>query len=130
MKIAVVGTGYVGLVTGTCFADSGNEVICIDKDEAKIAVLEKGKIPIYEPGLLEMVHRNSRDGRLQFTTDLQKGIQASDLVFIAVGTPQSETGAADLSTVFAVAKFFFNKSNRLFNATILASIFDNVLLEL
>lgn len=112
MKIAVVGTGYVGLVTGTCFADSGNEVICIDKDEAKIAVLEKGKIPIYEPGLLEMVHRNSRDGRLVFTTDLQKGIQASDLVFIAVGTPQSETGAADLSTVFAVAKSIALAANK------------------
>jgi len=112
MKIAVVGTGYVGLVTGTCFADSGNEVICIDKDEAKIAVLEKGKIPIYEPGLLEMVHRNSRDGRLVFTTDLPKGVQSSDLVFIAVGTPQSETGAADLSTVFAVAKSIALAANK------------------
>jgi len=103
MKIAVIGTGYVGLVTGTCFAESGNEVVCIDKDARKIGLLEDGKIPIYEPGLQELVHRNHRDGRLFFTTDLVKGIGAAQLVFIAVGTPQSGDGSADLSTVFAVA---------------------------
>ncbi len=103
MKIAVIGTGYVGLVTGTCFADSGNEVTCIDKDERKIALLEQGEIPIYEPGLQELVHRNTRDGRLTFTTDLPTGLAPAHLVFIAVGTPQGADGAADLSTVFAVA---------------------------
>jgi UDPglucose 6-dehydrogenase len=103
MKIAVIGTGYVGLVTGTCFAECGNEVTCIDKDARKIAILEEGGIPIYEPGLLEMVQRNRREGRLTFTTHLPEGIAAAHLIFIAVGTPQAEDGAADLSTVFAVA---------------------------
>jgi UDPglucose 6-dehydrogenase len=103
MKIAVVGTGYVGLVTGTCFAECGNDVICIDKDERKIDILESGGIPIYEPGLQEMVQRNRREGRLTFTTSLADGIAPAQLVFIAVGTPQASDGAADLSTVFAVA---------------------------
>jgi UDPglucose 6-dehydrogenase len=103
MKIAVIGTGYVGLVTGTCFAECGNEVTCIDKDERKITILEEGGIPIYEPGLLEMVQRNRREGRLSFTTSLPEGIAPAQLIFIAVGTPQAEDGAADLSTVFAVA---------------------------
>lgn len=103
MKIAVIGTGYVGLVTGTCFADSGNEVTCIDKDERKIAMLLQGDIPIFEPGLQELVLRNARDGRLIFTTDLPAGLATAQLVFIAVGTPQGHDGAADLSTVFAVA---------------------------
>ncbi|MFZ9823040.1 MAG: UDP-glucose dehydrogenase family protein [Gemmataceae bacterium] len=111
MKIAVVGTGYVGLVTGTCFADSGNEVICIDKDATKIQMLQSGKIPIYEPGLQEMVVRNSRDGRLIFTTDLEKGIRECQLAFIAVGTPESETGAADLRTVFLVAELIAKAAN-------------------
>jgi UDPglucose 6-dehydrogenase len=102
MKIAVIGTGYVGLVTGTCFAESGNEVTCIDKDAGKIAMLEKGQLPIYEPGLLELVQRNRRDGRLHFTTDLPGGIAPAQLIFIAVGTPQSADGSADLSTVWAV----------------------------
>jgi UDPglucose 6-dehydrogenase len=103
MKIAVVGTGYVGLVTGTCFAESGNEVTCIDKDARKIEILEKGGVPIYEPGLLELVVRNRRENRLRFTTEFAKGIAPAQLVFIAVGTPQGEDGSADLSTVFAVA---------------------------
>lgn len=103
MKIAVIGTGYVGLVTGTCFADFGNEVTCIDKDAAKVKLLQGGGIPIYEPGLEEMVERNSAAGRLVFTTDLAEGIKAAQLVFIAVGTPQRDDGAADLSIVFAVA---------------------------
>jgi UDPglucose 6-dehydrogenase len=103
MKIAVIGTGYVGLVTGTCFADCGNEVTCIDKDARKIETLERGEMPIYEPGLEEMVHHNVKDGRLRFTTDLPGGMASAQLVFIAVGTPQSADGTADLSGVFAVA---------------------------
>jgi UDPglucose 6-dehydrogenase len=102
MKIAVIGTGYVGLVTGTCFADSGNEVICIDKDARKIDMLKQGQLPIYEPGLQELVQRNRREGRLHFTTDLTAGIASARVVFIAVGTPQSADGSADLSTVWAV----------------------------
>jgi UDPglucose 6-dehydrogenase len=102
MKIAVIGTGYVGLVTGTCFAESGNEVTCIDKDARKIEMLKQGQLPIYEPGLLELVQRNRREGRLHFTTDLHAGVGPAQLVFIAVGTPQSADGSADLSTVWAV----------------------------
>lgn len=102
MKIAVIGTGYVGLVTGTCFAESGNDVVCIDKDVRKINVLEQGQLPIYEPGLQELVQRNRRDGRLLFTTDLAAGIAPAQVIFIAVGTPQSYDGSADLSTVWAV----------------------------
>jgi UDPglucose 6-dehydrogenase len=102
MKIAVVGTGYVGLVTGTCFAESGNEVTCIDKDARKIETLERGGLPIYEPGLQELVQRNRREGRLAFATDLARGIAAAQVVFIAVGTPQAADGSADLSTLWAV----------------------------
>ena len=103
MKIAVIGTGYVGLVTGTCFAESGNEVTCIDKDAHKIEMLKQGQLPIYEPGLQELVQRNRREGRLHFTTDLHTGVGPAQLIFIAVGTPQSADGSADLSTVWAVA---------------------------
>ncbi len=102
MKIAMVGTGYVGLVTGTCFAESGNEVICIDKDEKKVATLEAGGLPIYEPGLLELVQRNRREGRLRFTTDLAAGISDAALIYLAVGTPQGDDGSADLSALWAV----------------------------
>jgi UDPglucose 6-dehydrogenase len=102
MKIAVIGTGYVGLVTATCLAESGNDVIGIDKDAAKIARLEDGDLPIYEPGLLELVQRNMREGRLHFTTDLPAAVGPSQIVFIAVGTPQGQDGAADLSNVWAV----------------------------
>jgi UDPglucose 6-dehydrogenase len=102
MKLAVIGTGYVGLVTATCLAESGNDVVGIDKDGAKIARLEAGQLPIYEPGLLELVQRNMRDGRLRFSTNLAEGIAAAGLVFIAVGTPQASDGAADLSSVWAV----------------------------
>src|SRR5579859_6999588 len=102
MKIAVIGTGYVGLVTGTCFAESGNEVTGIDKDARKIATLQEGRLPIYEPGLLELVQRNRREGRLAFTTDLAAGIGPAQLIFIAVGTPQAHDGSADLSTLWAV----------------------------
>jgi UDPglucose 6-dehydrogenase len=102
MKIAVIGTGYVGLVTGTCFADCGNEVICVDKDAGKIAKLEQGEMPIYEPGLKELVLRNTREGRLKFTTDLGTGVEPAQIIFIAVGTPQADDGSADLSTLWAV----------------------------
>lgn len=102
MRVAVVGTGYVGLVTGTCFAESGNKVVCIDKDEKKVAKLKAGDIPIYEPGLAELVERNCRDERLSFTTSLAEGIQSAQLIFIAVGTPQSEDGSADLTALRAV----------------------------
>src|SRR5688572_6116909 len=103
MKIAVIGTGYVGLVTGTCFAEFGNEVTCIDVDQKKIALLRSGGVPIYEPGLQEMVQSNAGDGRLTFTTDLAEGIRPAQLIFIAVGTPQAADGAADLSTLWVVA---------------------------
>jgi UDPglucose 6-dehydrogenase len=104
MKIAVVGTGYVGLVLGACMAESGNDVVCVDKDTKKVAMLRRGKIPIYEPGLEEIVKRNKTEGRLVFTTDLAKGVRVSDVVFIAVGTPQGEDGSADLRHVMGVAK--------------------------
>ena len=97
MKIAVVGTGYVGLVTGTCFAESGHEVVCLDVDAAKIALLERGGIPIYEPGLEELVRRNVKERRLSFTTSYPEAIAGAEVVFIAVGTPPGETGEADLT---------------------------------
>ncbi|MBS1819820.1 MAG: UDP-glucose/GDP-mannose dehydrogenase family protein [Acidobacteria bacterium] len=103
MKIAVIGTGYVGLVAGACLAENGNEVICVDKDAGKIATLEAGKMPIYEPGLEEMVRRNTTETRLTFTTDLPTAVKASEIVFIAVGTPQGEDGSADLQHVLDVA---------------------------
>lgn len=102
VKIAVIGTGYVGLVTGTCLAESGNDVICVDKAAAKIEGLKGGQVPIYEPGLAELVLRNARDGRLRFTTGLAEGVAEAELVFIAVGTPQGNDGGADLSGVWAV----------------------------
>jgi UDPglucose 6-dehydrogenase len=104
VKIAVVGTGYVGLVTGTCLAESGNDVVCIDKVAAKVEMLRAGKIPIYEPGLTELVHRNARDGRLSFTTELASGIAEAELVFIAVGTPQGDDGGANLEGIWAVGR--------------------------
>src|SRR5262245_9725152 len=103
MNVAVVGTGYVGLVTGAVFADLGNDVICVDKDAAKIDGLRAGRMPIYEPGLEELVARNVADGRLSFTTDLADGVRRSDIVFIAVGTPPKASGESDLSAVEEVA---------------------------
>jgi UDPglucose 6-dehydrogenase len=103
MRIAVVGSGYVGLVLGACLAENGNNVACVDKDEAKIRTLAAGGIPIYEPGLEEMVRRNTQEERLTFTTDLPSAVRTSAIVFIAVGTPQGEDGAADLSHVLGVA---------------------------
>jgi UDPglucose 6-dehydrogenase len=102
MNIAVIGTGYVGLVAGACFAESGNDVICVDKDEAKIAELSKGRSTIYEPGLPELIERGLRDGRLTFTTDLPSAVDKSFVIFVAVGTPQAN-GQPDLSAVNAVA---------------------------
>ncbi len=104
MNICVVGTGYVGLVTGTVFADLGNDVICADIDASKIEMLRRGEMPIYEPGLEEMVARNVEDGRLSFTTDIVDAVKRSEVVFIAVGTPPREDGQADLSGVEEVAK--------------------------
>ncbi|MGH7401018.1 MAG: UDP-glucose dehydrogenase family protein [Candidatus Rokuibacteriota bacterium] len=103
MNICVVGTGYVGLVTGAVFADLGNDVVCVDNDQKKIEALRAGQMPIYEPGLEEMVIRNKDDGRLSFTTDLPGTVRQSDVIFIAVGTPPKETGETDLSHVEAVA---------------------------
>ncbi|MCG8451532.1 MAG: UDP-glucose/GDP-mannose dehydrogenase family protein [Pirellulales bacterium] len=104
MNIAVIGTGYVGLVSGTCFADSGNEVACVDIDAEKIALLSQGKIPVYEPGLKEMVAYNLSTGRLSFTTDLSSAVAPADFVFLAVGTPQGDDGAADLSALWSVVE--------------------------
>jgi UDPglucose 6-dehydrogenase len=104
MKIAVVGSGYVGLVTGACFAERGNTVTCVDIDEKKINLLKNGKSPIYEPGLEELIRRNAQENRLIFTTSLADAMQTSDVIFIAVGTPPGEDGSADLQYVLAVAK--------------------------
>ena len=104
MKITVIGTGYVGLVTGTCLAEMGNHVVCVDVDGEKIRILEQGGIPIHEPGLLEMVTRNRSAGRLQFTTDLVAGVAHGTLQFIGVGTPPDEDGAADLTYVLEAAR--------------------------
>ena len=104
MNIAVVGTGYVGLVSGTCFAESGNEVICVDIDRSRIEMLNAGQIPIYEPGLEELVRRNVKEARLCFTTDVERAVAQSMVSFIAVGTPMSKTGAADLSGVLSAAE--------------------------
>jgi len=103
MKVCVVGTGYVGLVAGTCFAECGNDVICVDVDERKLAMLREGKSPIYEPGLEELLRRNQREGRLSFTNDLAAAVKKSLFCFIAVGTPEHADGSADLSAVLAVA---------------------------
>ena len=104
MRIAVVGTGYVGLVLGACLAENGNTVTCVDKDRSKIDRLNAGQMPIYEPGLEELVRRNDHEERLRFTTDLPGAVQGAAIVFIAVGTPQGEDGSADLQHVLAVAR--------------------------
>lgn len=104
MKICVVGTGYVGLVTGACFAEMGNSVICVDNDTKKLELLNNAVIPIYEPGLEEIIINNKREGRLSFSSNLDFAVKNSDICFIAVGTPEGEDGAADLTAVLAVAK--------------------------
>lgn len=104
MKITVVGTGYVGLVTGTCFAEAGNDVICVDIDSDKVARMQKGQIPIYEPGLEHLFKRNIKEGRIAFTTDLKQSVEDTEVIFLALPTPPGEDGAADLSYVLGVAK--------------------------
>ncbi len=104
MKISIIGTGYVGLVSGACFAQMGNSVTCVDIDEQKIEALKRGVVPIYEPGLEAMVLQNYEQGTLRFTTNVQQAVESSDLVFIAVGTPMGEDGSADLQYVLAVAR--------------------------
>jgi UDPglucose 6-dehydrogenase len=104
MKIAVIGTGYVGLVVGACLAENGNDVVCVDRIEAKIRALQRGRIPIYEPGLEEIVRRNRAERRLTFTTALPRAVRHSQIIFIAVGTPSGEDGSADLQHVLSVAR--------------------------
>jgi UDPglucose 6-dehydrogenase len=104
MKICIIGSGYVGLVTGACFADLGNDVICVDKDEKKIRQLKKGIMPIYEPGLEELVNRNVREERLCFTKSLKEGVRKSEIIFIAVGTPPKGNGEADLTYIEAASR--------------------------
>jgi UDPglucose 6-dehydrogenase len=104
MKITVIGTGYVGLVSGTCLAEVGNDVLCVDVDEKKIRILNEGGIPIYEPGLEAMVKRNRDAGRLRFSTDVAEGVRHGVIQFIAVGTPPDEDGSADLQYVLAAAR--------------------------
>lgn len=103
MKIAVIGTGYVGLVTGTCFAESGNEVLCVDIDSNKVKRLESGEVPIYEPGLEKIFERNTKENRLKFTTSLMDGIKDAEVIFLALPTPPNEDGSADLKYVLGVA---------------------------
>jgi len=104
MKLAVIGTGYVGLVAGACFAETGNDVICVDRDANKIRMLKRGKIPIFEPGLEEIVRRNRAEQRLSFTTTLRDAVRKSEVIFIAVGTPTGEDGSADLQHVLGAAR--------------------------
>ncbi len=111
MRICVVGTGYVGLVAGTCFAECGNDVVCVDVLPEKIKALERCEIPIYEPGLEELVRRNSEEHRLSFTTDLKSSVEKAEICIIAVGTPMGRSGAADLSAVMAVAKSMAEAAN-------------------
>jgi len=103
MKISVIGTGYVGLVTGTCFAETGNHVICVDIDAAKVQSMQAGEIPIYEPGLETLFHRNIKQGNLEFTTNLKEAVEQSDIIFLALPTPPNEDGSADLKYVLQVA---------------------------
>ena len=104
MKICVIGTGYVGLVVGACFAEMGNFVICVDNDEEKLKKLNNGIIPIYEPGLEDLIKFNVGEKRLSFSSDLENAVQNSLVCFIAVGTPQGEDGAADMKYVYTVQK--------------------------
>src|ERR1700758_4029747 len=101
MKLTIIGTGYVGLVTGTCFAEVGHQVVCVDRDEAKVKTLQSGGMPIYEPGLEELVKKNMAAGRLSFTTSTREGVEKSDVIFIAVPTPPLPDGSVDLSFIEA-----------------------------
>ncbi len=104
MKVTIIGSGYVGLVTGACLSEQGNDVFCLDLDPKKIAILNSGGVPIYEPGLKEMIERNRAAGRLQFSTDIAASVAHGDIQFIAVGTPPDEDGSADLQYVVAAAR--------------------------
>ena len=113
MRLCMIGTGYVGLVSGVCFSDLGNDVICVDKDKNKIDLLQKGKIPIYEPGLSELVIKNFKNKRLSFSTNLKKSVNESDIIFICVGTPTKKSGSsADLSHIYNVAKEIASSINK------------------
>ena len=113
MKLCMIGTGYVGLVSGVCFSDLGNDVICVDKDKRKINGLKKGIIPIYEPGLKELVLKNYNNKRLKFSTDLEDSIKKSDVIFLCVGTPTKKNGnGADLSQIFSAAKEISKSINK------------------
>src|SRR5271167_1004892 len=104
MKLTIIDTGYVGLVSGTCFAEGGHQVICVDKDAGKVKMLQGGGMPIYEPGLEELVQKNVRAGRLRFTASTQEGVEKSDVIFIAVPTPPMADGSVDLSFIEGVAR--------------------------
>src|SRR6059058_47897 len=104
MRLTIIGTGYVGLVTGACFAEAGHQVICVDNDASKVKILESGGIPIYEPGLEDVVKRNTAAGRLSFTTSTAEGVEKSEVVFIAVPTPPMHDGSVDLSFIEKVAR--------------------------
>src|SRR3974390_539136 len=104
MRLTIIGTGYVGVVTGACFAEVGHRVICVDNDAAKVKVLQAGGIPIYEPGLEELVQRNVKGGRLSFSTSTAEGVENSDIIFIAVPTPPLPDGSVDLSFIEKVAR--------------------------
>src|SRR5258708_7242471 len=104
MKLTIIGTGYVGLVTGTCFAEAGHQVVCVDKDESKVRLLQAGGMPIYEPGLDTLVAANVAAGRLWFTSSTQEGVEKSDVIFVAVPTPALPDGSVDLSFIEAVAR--------------------------
>ena len=113
MKLCMIGTGYVGLVSGTCFSDLGNKVICVDKDLTKIKKLQKGIIPIFEPGLDELVKRNVKNKRLIFSNDLKNSVKKSDIIFICVGTPTKKgCSSADLSQIYVVAKELSKSLNK------------------
>ena len=113
MKLCMIGTGYVGLVSGVCFSDLGNEVICVDKNKDKINSLKRGKIPIYEPGLTELVNKNYKTNRLKFSTDLKKSVKESDIIFICVGTPtKTKGGSADLTQVYSTANEISRSLNK------------------
>jgi len=126
MKLCMIGTGYVGLVSGVCFSDLGNDVICVDKDQDKINNLQKGIIPIYEPGLEELVLKNYKNKKLKFSTNLENSIKNSDIVFICVGTPTKKKGiGADLSQIYSVSKEISKSmiaSHKKFKASVMASM--------
>ena len=128
MNVCVVGTGYVGLVTGTCLAYLGRSVICVDKDERKINLLKDGQSPIYEPGLSQMIASGQQRGHLHFTTDLAEAVRQSDVVFIAVGTPPLPSGRANLSAVEAVARSDVAAAQRIVEAELAAK--DEIVAEL